>query len=242
MTVWVKRSIANDGDDHTIYVYYGNPNAGRADDGDATFVFFDDFEGTTINTNKWNTTGVTGYSVSGGALVITYNEVGGGNLLTTRNPIGINSFRLIYRIQCTDGRVNFYCSQSPIKRASGGGNWYQALIPWYYSSSSKGSYIDWFIDGALQGIVYGNNTYINNYSGIMKVQYVSATEQHVWLTTSDGTVIFDNVLLNKFSVTNTYLSLSKDCSTPTYFYYLAVANFVLPEPTVSVGEEEQYGG
>ncbi|KKT32430.1 MAG: hypothetical protein UW21_C0024G0001, partial [Candidatus Woesebacteria bacterium GW2011_GWB1_44_11b] len=36
-----------------IYIYYGNPSASSASNGDNTFVFFDNFTGTTIDTNKW---------------------------------------------------------------------------------------------------------------------------------------------------------------------------------------------
>ncbi|TAL46777.1 DUF2341 domain-containing protein, partial [archaeon] len=38
----------------TIYVYYGNPSVASASNGNNTFLFFDDFPGTTLDTNKWN--------------------------------------------------------------------------------------------------------------------------------------------------------------------------------------------
>jgi hypothetical protein len=37
----------------TIYVYYGNSSATSISNGDNTFIFFDDFPGTTLDTNKW---------------------------------------------------------------------------------------------------------------------------------------------------------------------------------------------
>ena len=48
---WVK---VNDNLDSNqdIYIYYGNSSAGSASDGEATFIFFDDFE--TIEATKWN--------------------------------------------------------------------------------------------------------------------------------------------------------------------------------------------
>ena len=47
---WVKvPSIPSD--DKTIYMYYGNDAASSASDGDATFIFFDDFSG---DLSKWN--------------------------------------------------------------------------------------------------------------------------------------------------------------------------------------------
>lgn len=36
-----------------IYLHWGNPTAAAASDGSATFEFFDDFQGTTINSSKW---------------------------------------------------------------------------------------------------------------------------------------------------------------------------------------------
>ena len=37
-----------------IYIYYGNPTATTTSNGDSTFVFFDDFLGTSLDTTKWN--------------------------------------------------------------------------------------------------------------------------------------------------------------------------------------------
>ncbi|MHA2200918.1 MAG: DUF2341 domain-containing protein, partial [Candidatus Thorarchaeota archaeon] len=42
--------------DQTIYVYYGNDVATTTSNGDTTFLFFDDFNGSVIDTDKWNVT------------------------------------------------------------------------------------------------------------------------------------------------------------------------------------------
>jgi hypothetical protein len=49
-TFWVKVPSVPSGN-KTIYMYYGNASASSASDGDATFVFFDDFSG---DLSKWN--------------------------------------------------------------------------------------------------------------------------------------------------------------------------------------------
>ena len=54
-TVWVKVNDNLD-TDQTIYLYYGNPLANSTSNGDATFIFFEDFEGTSLNTTKWSVT------------------------------------------------------------------------------------------------------------------------------------------------------------------------------------------
>ncbi|KAF0217901.1 MAG: fibronectin I domain-containing [Geobacteraceae bacterium] len=62
-TVWIKTG-AND----SIYMYYGNSSASSASNGESVFEFFDDFEGGSINTNKWSVIDYTGFSVSDGKL------------------------------------------------------------------------------------------------------------------------------------------------------------------------------
>jgi hypothetical protein len=50
-TVWVEVDDIAASDDTLIYMYYGNPAASSASDGDDTFIFFDDFSG---DLSKWN--------------------------------------------------------------------------------------------------------------------------------------------------------------------------------------------
>ena len=58
---WVKvPSIPANPNTATIYIYYGKPDATTTSNGDDTFIFFDDFESTDIDTNKWIVERVTG--------------------------------------------------------------------------------------------------------------------------------------------------------------------------------------
>jgi len=105
-----------------IYLYYGNPSATSASNGAATFAFFDDFNGDSIDTSKWNTSGtvtVSNSEVTGQLLskqgfatgnhairararavsantYVTYmgwsNQIGGGSSLAC----------IIYRTACTN--------------------------------------------------------------------------------------------------------------------------------------------
>jgi hypothetical protein len=50
--VWVEVS-ADLGSNQDIYCYFGNPAASNASNGVNTFLFFDDFPGTSLDTNKW---------------------------------------------------------------------------------------------------------------------------------------------------------------------------------------------
>jgi len=53
----------------TLTVWYGNPTATTTSDGDAVYLFFDQFEGTALNTSKWDIT-ATSLTVSGGICTI----------------------------------------------------------------------------------------------------------------------------------------------------------------------------
>ena len=55
--VWVKVPEIPGSSTTTIYMYYGNPDAGSESDGEKVFEFFDDFEGIELDTTKWQTFG-----------------------------------------------------------------------------------------------------------------------------------------------------------------------------------------
>ena len=57
-SVWVKVPAISASGTRTIYMYYGNPSASSAANGDATFEFFDDFNDGSLNASKWVTSGV----------------------------------------------------------------------------------------------------------------------------------------------------------------------------------------
>jgi len=57
MTAWVKIDKNITTSINTIYLYYGNPSASPYSDGNATFEFFDDFNGASVDTSKWTVGG-----------------------------------------------------------------------------------------------------------------------------------------------------------------------------------------
>jgi len=74
--VWVKIPDSLD-TDKDIYVYYGKSGVQTTRDGDNTFVFFDDFPGNSVDTNKWDDAAF-------------YGEVTDSKL-RVKAPIGANS-------------------------------------------------------------------------------------------------------------------------------------------------------
>jgi len=71
---WVEIADDLSSSNVTIYIYYGKSDATTTSNGDDTFLFFDDFEGTELDTNKWTKTGTGDVTVSGGICQV----IGGG--------------------------------------------------------------------------------------------------------------------------------------------------------------------
>jgi PKD repeat protein len=87
----------------TIYVYYGNANATTNSSGDNTFEFFDDFNGTSLNTSKWNSTlnslrSGTGLITINNALTLTQSSGldNAGIGLLTLLPLTSNSYKIYF--------------------------------------------------------------------------------------------------------------------------------------------------
>jgi len=72
-TIWVEMSLAEGYT--TVYLYWGNAAATAVSDGDATFPFFDDFPGSSLDTTtKWDLKS-GGVTVSGGILSLASGKI-----------------------------------------------------------------------------------------------------------------------------------------------------------------------
>lgn len=90
--VWIRapQVLTNANGRTILYFYYGNPSATIGSNGEATFVFFDDFSGSSLS-GKWRATGAT--SVSGGELTITTGSV------YTNSTIAATNQNLVYEMR-----------------------------------------------------------------------------------------------------------------------------------------------
>jgi hypothetical protein len=237
MTVWVKRSIANDGDDHTIYVYYNNPNAGSASDGNATFMFFDDFSG---DLSKWSTP-PSGVVIENGALKI---------------PAGADSayyLNTLYSLTSFNPQGTAIEMRTKISGATVDDEWYVG-----YRGDSSNCYksvhaysttrtFDIGIEAHLSGIeyreVYGyNDVYAQNAWWRFSFRKDTGTTLTlVDVDTPSRYLTWTKDVLD--DLTNTRVGLSRWGNYGNFYIdFVFVRKYTVPEPTVSVGNEEQYGG
>jgi uncharacterized protein DUF2341/type IX secretion system substrate protein len=67
--IWIKVDTIPASGSATIYMYYGNPAATAASSGINTFIFFDDFLGSSVDFAMWNGASITGSVTVGGGTV-----------------------------------------------------------------------------------------------------------------------------------------------------------------------------
>jgi gliding motility-associated-like protein len=75
-SVWVKIPNILANSTITCYLFYGNSSASSFSNGDNTFEFFDDFDGSTLNTLKWTSCGSGKIQVSNNTLILTSTTTG----------------------------------------------------------------------------------------------------------------------------------------------------------------------
>ncbi|MEX2588739.1 MAG: DUF2341 domain-containing protein [Chitinophagales bacterium] len=82
--IWVEVNNIPANGSATVNMFYGNDTAAAASNGEATFQFFDDFDGTSLNTIKWDSLAAAGSStvISGGTATITTSPASGSYLIS----------------------------------------------------------------------------------------------------------------------------------------------------------------
>jgi len=138
--VWVKVPRVSSGD-NTIYFYYGNPGAASESNGESTFVFFDGFSQSSLDTEKWTATGSS--SIASGNLTTTTGSVYANNHVTSS---GVNGYAYEYR--------NKWTENTPL----GYGGLQIADVQATSASNSAGDAVSYFQINSTAGVssVHGN--------------------------------------------------------------------------------------
>lgn len=83
--IWVEVPTVTGTGNTTLYLYYGNSGATAVSNGDATFPFFDDFPGSSLDGDKWTSSG----SITVSDSIVTITRTGGADAsITGVTPFG----------------------------------------------------------------------------------------------------------------------------------------------------------
>jgi len=243
--IWVKVPSIPSGT-KTAYVYYGNPSATSQSNGDNTFLLFDDFLGTTLNTSKWNVNyyanpsyggGTASYSVANGELVLyapyeSYRAI----IVSSVQTFGQSEIRMkVYPSAfATYNNVYLWGAVYSIPTSGIGGHLWDKGYAWdvddynhhrfeYYSSSL--SYANAFIDTNY-------HVYFAKYIPSSQiVEGYDTTTENTLTTNIPNTankVFFECGTTTWYSNTNQYLHVD----------WVFVKNYASSEPSVVLGSEE----
>jgi hypothetical protein len=88
-TIWVEVPTGGSG---SLKMYYGNAGASAVSNGDNTFIAFDDFSGSSVNTSKWDAKDTNAsIAVSGGSVTLISGPAGQGDQLINKMPFTVST-------------------------------------------------------------------------------------------------------------------------------------------------------
>ena len=229
--IWVKVPEIPAGGTKTIYLYYGNPSASSASDGDATFVFFDGFDGSGLDTSKW-TTNTNNYEVSGDEIKLwgSWNE--NYLYLNTKSafnaPVIVEARVKIHAVgQDTDLIISFAQTETSYILST-------STVECWYDGEGTG----WWHQ---KMIVY--RSFVHDYGPQIKstdwekivITYTSNSIRY-WDSYSGSTLADDRYMFDPF-----HLGIAGDTDSTTryaHFDYIFIREYASSEPIVSIGPEE----
>jgi len=224
--VWIKIPSIPANSSTSFCMYYGNPNVISASNGEDTFEFFDDFEGTSLDTNKWGVKGSPDYSVSEGYLRIGSAE--SDKVIYSKYNLSTD---YIIELKC-DNSEGDHDTRVGINGDIDNLDYVQCLLPWEGNGGYGDSRIDKIIGGSFSGEHYvtGLSHSWGDKKIIIKVAYNVIKE-----IIDKNESIVSNLTVDRFG--NSFL-LTKDTDNNVYFDYVFVRKYADPEPSVSIGNEE----
>jgi hypothetical protein len=231
--IWVKVPSIPGNSTKTIYVYYGNPDAGSQSDGYAVFDFFDDF---IDNRNNWVVKSGTGsITTVDGITVLSYTGGGCQYVVETAKPVTTPAI--------LEARLKSYSAEP----ANGGFDW-PMVTNAFGADECGGTSGDWYLYAPLSN----NNTAARlwRHSGTVYTNLVNIASSHPvntwvrWKLIRNGR--YTAYYLNDVKIweyTDTvdispgpgYIAWREG---EVYIDWIFVRKYTSPEPTASVGAEE----
>jgi hypothetical protein len=152
--IWVKVPYIPASGNSTIYMYYGNSGASSTSDGYNTFIFFDDFTGTTINTTKWSKTDPSGYISQNNQLIISGGPVNWGNV-EMHSVQNFDRASIVaqakYRSTCASGASYQDTTMLWWKDSTAGTSYTDFIYAFYFYRTGGVNYLAMYEDGTSRG-------------------------------------------------------------------------------------------
>ncbi len=240
---WVEVSDDLSIGNSTIYMYYGNLGTTAASNGDATFLWFDGFDGSSLDPEKWVEYGVPNISVSDGYCTITGdNDTFDEGIIFNNSIPSWNNIRVETEVKRSNwnrrvGANDIWIGSTP----------YRATFPWHKGDDPEPYDIRWntfngswtypeplIVDDPSLDTYYIFSQWKTTDQFKPYVYYANYTE----LGTASARTLLDDTMKVRLHVSS-YGSGS--CS--IVVAWIRIRNFVSPEPSHGTwGNEEQSPG
>jgi hypothetical protein len=222
--IWVKVPSIPASSTKTIYVYYGNSSATSQSNGDNTFLFFDHFEGTSLNLNKW--TGDTGSaSVSNSVVTLTGSSVGQN---IWQNSVNYPYFSYPIAIRIYGYLASNQYNGFGLREVNLGND-----LVFFYGNYTYGPYIRQDRNGSSTNV--SSNWTRNAWATFEIFWQPTQCAYYCNGTQVSGSPLTTNVPLDNLGA---WLYTGNSSTYQTKVDWILVRKYTSPEPTTSVGEEE----
>ncbi len=238
--VWIKVPSITGSTNPPFYMYYNNSNVGTTSNENTTFILYDSFSGSTLNTSLW-------HNISNGTVNISF---GGGNI-TLESQLGGNNNRLyIYSNASTPNGVMVWRRNY----TSAGEQYREGFDEFFYPGPLEGRQNAAYWGHNLGGNLFGGfsscnaTSCVNNESDDAYYQgtHTLAITTYRNATFARNTLSLDGVLKNTTSQDINSVGLNAHYGGNNFIKevidWVYVRNYVEPEPTLSIGSEETPGG
>jgi len=209
----------------TIYVYYGKADATTTSSAEDTFIFGDDFSGTSLDPSKWTEWGSGSATVSGGYVFISSNSGGLGKSIRELTDRDLTNMRIITRLKVKTastltGSIFYATSDLSVKYWSVGGKPLEG--GWRVYTRQSGVYDVRYAspNTVWGGVWYKQHTTIL-VSSIRNVRY-----NDDYTLRDDSSWISYDTTVARLMFGNEYNGWDQE-----YFDYIWIAKYVSPEPS-----------
>jgi len=237
---WVEVADDLSTNNATIYVYYGNPDATTTSNGDNTFLFFDDFLGTSYDSNKWQVEGSPTVTVSNCELKLQIDSYSGSwsahglrsktfqmdeKRIITKMKFSVNSGSV------ATNAYEAYYSKGQCNKVD-----FDASVDNLYASADKrdigGSFDDLLLLSGYTVDTY-HTFYLARQSQVLKAWLNGEYKGQISSTNVNDGSAYIALCLEEWDSHSTIIGT---------YDYIAVAKYVDPEPSHGAwGNEEQEG-
>jgi len=218
--IWVKIPKLAKNKTMAISMIYGNATANAVTNGEATFLFFDDFNDNTI-TGKWKNLSIESVVEEGGLLKLKEHDGENGMILSDFDVTGQMVVRALYQ------------------RENGDRHWVRSGISGWNHWLSWGDY--YTTDGYADGYLMIFNDSVNNLLG--KTTTLHPDDKWYRLTYFyDGSKLKgyrenDSVEFSMPNASSKLGIMTLDNDAADLYDYITVANYITTEPAIQVGKE-----